>query len=96
MARDLSAMAEAVRTEADFLQFLRALLEDWDDEEQQLKAHPGPRYATEPNGWENGSIGGFLSGMLRWATDVDHTQRYDAPPDWSLFAYMLLAGKEYE
>lgn len=96
MARDLSAMAEAVRTESDFLQFLRMLLEDWEDEEEQLKAHPGPRYRPGPNGWENGSIGGFLSGMLRWAEDVDHSRQYDAPPDWSLFAFMLLAGKEYE
>lgn len=96
MRVNLIEMAEWVQTQADFLQFAKALLADWEDEEAQLKTNPGPRYGPGPNGWENGSIGGFLSGMIRWAEDVDHSRRYDAPPDWSLFAFMLLAGSRYE
>jgi hypothetical protein len=62
MPVNLTEMAESVRTEADFLQFARALLAEWEDEQAQLKANPklllphGPR----PNGWGNGDIGGFL------------------------------------
>ena len=96
MARDLSAMAESLRTEADFLHFLRVLLDDWKNEEEQLTAQPGPRYEPGLNGWKNGSIGGFLAGMLRWAIDANYTQRYDTPPDWSYFAFLLLAGKVYK
>jgi hypothetical protein len=97
MPVNLSAMAEAVQTEADFLQFARALQADWEDEQAQLQANPEwSPYGPGPNGWENGGIDGFLSGMIRWAEDVDHSRKYDAPPDWSLFAFMLLAGSRYE
>jgi hypothetical protein len=53
-------------------------------------------YGPGPNGWENGTIGGFLSGMRRWATDADQSKQYDVPPDWGYFAFLLFAGKEYE
>lgn len=98
MPAKLTEMAESVQTEADFLRFAKALLADWEDEEAQLKASPRLQspYGPGPNGWENGGIGGFLSGMIRWAEDMDHSRRYDAPPDWSLFAFMLLAGSRYE
>jgi hypothetical protein len=98
MSVNLTKMAESVRTEVDFLQFAKALLADWEDEEAQLKANPELRlpYMPGPNGWENGNIGGFLSGMIRWAEDVNHSREYDAPPDWSMFAFMLLAGSRYE
>ena len=92
---DLTAMAEAVQTEAGFLQFATALLADWEDEQAQLRAHPDLQaqlqWGPGPNGWENGSIGGFLSAMIRWAEDSDHSKRYSARPDWNLFAFMLLA-----
>jgi hypothetical protein len=96
MQVNLIKMAESVQTEADFLRFAKALLANWEDEEAPPKADPESRFGPSPNGWENGSIGAFLSGMIRWAEDVDHSQRYDARPDWSLFAFMLLAGSRYE
>lgn len=97
MSINLTEMAESVKTEADFLEFAKALLADWQDEQEQVRANPRPRYGGPgPNGWENGTIGGFLSAMIRWAEDADHSRRYDAPPDWGLFAFMLLAGSRYE
>jgi hypothetical protein len=85
---DLTAMAEAVQTEADFLAFARALLENW----KLDKSSAGGR----GDGWENTTIEGFLSGMIRWSQDADRTRQYNAPPDWGLFAFMLLAGSRYE
>jgi hypothetical protein len=85
---DLSAMAEAVQTQSDFLEFARALLADWELDESSSGQRSG--------GWENATIGGFLSGMIRWSTDADHTGRCNAPPDWELFAFILLAGSRYE
>jgi hypothetical protein len=70
---DLPAMAEAVQTEADFLEFARTLLEDWNS----YKSSVSPR----SDGWENTTIEGFLSGMIRWSQDADHTRQYNAPPD---------------
>lgn len=97
MSIDLTAMAESVQTEADFLRFAKALLADWQDEEEQLKANPrSPYEGPGPNGWQNGTIGTFLDAMIAWAEDADHSRRYDAPPDWGLFAFMLLAGSRYE
>src|SRR5258707_12859768 len=90
MSANLEEMAESVQTEGDFLRFAKALLADWEDEQEQLKAHPGSPYEPGPNGWEVGDIGGFLSGMIRWAEDVDDSRPNDAPPDWGLFAFMLL------
>src|SRR5260221_13089094 len=97
MSIDLTAMAESVQTEADFLRFAKALLADWQDEQEQLKVIPRPPYGVpEPNGWRNGTIGTFLDAMIAWAEDADHSRRHDAPPDWGLFAFMLLAGSRYE
>lgn len=97
MPLDLTAMVKEVHTEADFLRFARALLANWEDEQKQLPAQPRAHYGERgPNGWENGSIGSFLSGMIRWAEDKDHSQQYNADPDWGLFALMLLAGSRYE
>jgi hypothetical protein len=94
---NLTEMAYSVQTEADFLHFAKALLADWEDEQEQLKANPPPLYGGPgPNGWRNGSISGFLSGLIGWAEDVDHSQRYDAAPSWGLFALMLKAGSRYE
>ncbi len=97
MNMDLSEMAESVRTEADFLRFMKALLADWQDEQEQWKANPGPHYGTPgPNGWENGTIGAFLDAMIAWTESSGHTHQRNAPADWQLFALMLLAGSRYE
>lgn len=94
---DLTKMAESVRTEADFLLFMKALLADWQGEQQQWKANSNPHHETPgQSGWENETIGAFLDGMIAWIESSDHTHRYNAPADWRLFAFILLAGSRYE
>lgn len=101
MRNDWSELANSVRTEADFLRFAKELLADWKEEQEQLKVLPGPRYGAGPNGWENDGIDGFLSGMIQYAEDGGRysptgIKQYDAPPTWSHFAFLLLAGSRYE
>ena len=101
MRNDLGNMAESVKTEEDFIRFAKELLADWREEQEQLKAHPGPLYGPGPNGWENGDIDGFLEAMIGYAEDGGRhspigIKQYDAPPTWSRFAFLLLAGSRYE
>ena len=94
---DLTKMAELVRTEADFLRFMKALLADWQDEQEQLKANPNTQNGTPgPNGWKNETIGAFLDAMIAWTESSDHTHQHNAPADWRSFALMVLAGGRYE
>jgi hypothetical protein len=92
--------ANHIPPEVECLRFAIALLADWEDEQAQLRAHPDLQVQLQrgpgPNGGEHGPIGQFLSAMIRWAEDNDHSGHYAAAPDWNLFAFMLLAGSRYE
>ena len=101
MCNDWAEMAESVQTEADFIRFAKEILPDWQEEQERLKAHSGPRYESLPGGWDIEGIEGFLSAMSRYAEDGGRysptgIKHYDLPPTWSDFAYLLLAGSRYE
>lgn len=56
---ELEDMADAVETEAEFLAFAQALLEDWNEEEERLAATPVNEHYGLRWRWANGDIGGF-------------------------------------
>lgn len=95
MSADLTAMAESVTTQADFLRFAHALVADW-EEEQSLVANNSVPNEQRRAKWEHSTVEGFLSAMIQWIEDSDHARRYDAAPEWRLFAFILLAGSRYE
>lgn len=95
MGGDLTAMANSVTTQADFLRFVKALLADWGAAEAPGESHTTPTFVGV-DAWEHDTIDGFLSAMIRWMEDTDHSRRYEALPDWKLFAFALLAGSRYE
>lgn len=74
---------EAVRDEATFLEFVRALAAD--------------RLANA-GAWENDSIADFLEASRRWAEDSEFgsTQGLSSASPWKRFAVFLYCGKIYE
>lgn len=91
---DLNQLIEKVNSKETFLEFVRALAADWEEERRLEKEIPPKPYSAGANGWENGSIGAFLDAMQAWASDSG--ERVSSQPDWKTFARILYAGKFYE
>ena len=67
MKEELILIADNVVDEASFLRVLKALADDWNDEQAKEMLHPPSAHAPAANGWENGTIGNFLDAMVAWA-----------------------------
>ncbi|HEX8220489.1 MAG TPA: hypothetical protein VF914_14930 [Chloroflexia bacterium] len=95
---ELYDLLEQVRDRGSFFVFVRALVEDWEDEVQKEKLSPSSPYGPGANGWENGTIGAYLEAALRWAetTQMGQTQGLPREPSWKAFAHFLCCGKIYE
>jgi hypothetical protein len=82
------------------LRFLRALADDWNDEQAKETLHPSSLYGSGANGWENGTIGNFLDAMIAWANAKPTEDTGLAGPAaegvWRRAAHILLVGKFYE
>ncbi|WP_226704128.1 hypothetical protein [Microbulbifer elongatus] len=96
VTRDLYDLADQVETERDFLNFLKALMNDWDGDEQREDS--GRAYTSGPYGWENVRISTFLDAALAWgeATIEDSTSASQPENPWKRAAHILHAGKFYE
>ena len=87
---------EEVVDEATFIDFLRALADDWEEEREIEKAKPSSPYGPGALGWENGSIGTFLDAAIGWGLAwKEEREKLGANP-WRRAAEILLAGKYYE
>jgi hypothetical protein len=91
---ELEQLVNQVNSKETFLEFVRALVADWDEEQKLEKKSPSNPFGRGAKGWENGSIGSFLDAMQAWT--VDSREKILAAPDWKTFARILLAGKFYE
>ncbi len=89
---------EQVRDRDSFLIFVRALIADRENELSKERVTPSSPWGPGANGWENGSIEGFLSAALAWAEARVVQTRGDFPeePSWRAFAEFLHCGKIYE
>jgi hypothetical protein len=100
MKEELILIADNVVDEASFLRFLKALADDWNDEQAKEILHPSSPYGPGANGWENGTIGNFLEAMVAWAKAKPAEDTGLAAPAaegvWKRAAHILLAGKFYE
>jgi hypothetical protein len=94
----LDELLDAVRDEASFLCFLKALENDWEDEHRKETANPSPPYSSGANGWENSTIGAFLESARAWGESTkDRENFYKLPFDpWNRAAQIIYAGKFYE
>ena len=98
MAADFYKLADAVETEADFLDFLAALRDDRIDEVEQEKKNPSSPWGPGANGWENGSIEAFIDAAHAWGSaSVDGSDLNERPDNpWQRAARIIHAGKFYD
>jgi hypothetical protein len=80
-------LGESVNSQADFVQFLRALYENFQKEGRK---------------WENNDLGNFLEALWVWSDGCEqYYLNCDIPidpsqPQWRVFADMLMAARIYE
>ena len=94
----LGEVAEEVTDARSFLEFVRRLIADREDEIEKEKIHPSSPYGPGANGWENWTIEGFLESAVAWADDSHFVEKQTDPDvnPWQQFANFLYAGKIYE
>ncbi|MGA3081688.1 MAG: hypothetical protein ABSD44_09945 [Terracidiphilus sp.] len=94
----LISTLKAVVDSKSFLEFVRALIADREDEIQKEKICPSSPYGPGANGWENGSIEAFLDAAVSWAEATNFGERRKDLADnpWRQFAEFLYLGKIYE
>jgi hypothetical protein len=88
---------EQVADAESFLRFVEALESDRRDIKKEQLSPTSP-YSPGRNGWENGTIEGFLEAARAWAQDSKFSSQdwSSASGMWRGFAEFLLAGKFYE
>jgi len=98
MPSDLQSKLDAVDDEETFIAFVAALGADREDEVAKEKASPSSPYGPGANGWENGTIEGFLDAAAAWATasknGLEFYRKSDNP--WKRCADIIYMGKIYE
>jgi|SRR5215471_10931335 len=96
---ELTDALDAVHGSQAFLNFVRSLIADREDEVRKEQLQPSPRFGPGANGWENGTIEAFLSAAAAWAESSDFglRQSLSEPTNpWHQFALFLYLGKIYE
>jgi len=98
MTLNLQTILESVADEQSFLQFVRALAEDWEDEQESERAKPSSPYGPGANGWENVTVGAYLDAAVRWGeASINGLAVYEKPANpWKRAAQILYMGKLYE
>jgi len=97
MPEDLDEMLEAVVDRDSFLAFVKALVADREDEVSKEKENPSSPWGTGANGWEHGTIEGYLDAAVAWMEGSQATAwELPAEPSWKSFATFLYRGKGYE
>jgi hypothetical protein len=98
VANNLHAKLETVHDEDSFVAFVAALAADRADEVQKEKEQASSPYGAGANGWEHGTIEGYLDAASAFATDWKKNPvglpKTDNP--WRRCARILLGGKHYE
>jgi hypothetical protein len=97
MPEALDQLLEAVVDRDSFLIFVKALIADREDEVAKEKEDQGSPWSAGNNGWEHGTIEGYLSAAVAWVEDTRGTA-WELPvePSWKSFATILYRGKSYE
>ncbi|MGH9943529.1 MAG: DUF7660 family protein [Pyrinomonadaceae bacterium] len=80
-----------------FLDFVRALAADKEDEDAKEREAPSPLYMPGANGWQNNSIAGYLEAALASAeASRGLPSALPQEPSWKAFAEFLYRGRFYE
>jgi hypothetical protein len=94
----LGTTADKVKDAESFLNFVRELIADREDEARKEQVSPSAPFASGANGWENGQIETFLEAAVAWADASNFVEKQNDPAynPWQQFAQFLHAGKIYE
>jgi hypothetical protein len=88
---------DKVVDQESFLEFVRALMADREDEVRKERENPSNPYSRGWNGWENITIEGFLESAIAWAEDSNFGENIEPIANhWKKFALFLYGGKIYE
>ena len=68
---ELHELLDAVQDQRSFLEFVKALIADREDEVAKERLSPSSPYGPGANGWENGTIEDFLEAATGWAEDSE-------------------------
>jgi hypothetical protein len=93
---DLDEQSEKVSDLNSFLNFVKALVADREDEIEKEKPTPAETYRAGLNGWENTTVERFQEAAVAWAEDSHSHRELPEEPSWKSFARFLHAGKSYE
>jgi len=97
MMEELEEKLGAVVDRESFLAFVKALIADREDEVSKEKEKPSGAWGAGANGWEHGTVEGYLEAAVAWAEDSrGHAWELSAEPSWKVFARFLYSGKTYE
>ncbi len=94
----LSDKLENVNDQSTFLDFVRALIEDWDQNEVKIDGKKSANLYSpvfDNSEWNSGTIGSYLEHALAWFEDKNQN-RPIKNPTWRILAEFLYAGKIYE
>lgn len=96
---ELITCLDNVIDEKSFLEFVKALQADKENEDRKEKKNPSGAYSSGHNGWENSTISDFLESAVAWAEDTNFGEKQDSSSKdnpWKRFAVFLYCGKIYE
>ncbi len=94
---ELEKYLDKVTDEKSFLDFVRVLQADKEDENRKEKENPSNPYSHGWNGWENSTIEGFLESAVARAEDSNFGKNLEPSSNqWKIFALFLYSGKIYE
>ncbi len=83
---DVEKLVRDIKTKEDFVKFVAVLV-------RELK--------TNPNNWENKTLGDYLEALQSWTEDIEGYYLNNNLPvpenvSWKIFADMLIAATMYE
>ncbi len=94
---ELEDYLDNVIDQNSFLEFVKALQADKENEDLKEKESPASPYSQGHNGWANNTISGYLESSIAWAEDSNFgANQADASNTWKKLAMFLYGGKFYE
>lgn len=98
MMDNLQKLLDKVTDEETFINFIASLAANYADEVEKERSNSSSPYGPGANGWENGTINGFLEAAVAWGkASLNGLEFYEKPNNpWKRCAQILFAGKFYE
>jgi hypothetical protein len=89
---------KAVETFHDFVELLRLLAVDWDEDEANRRYRESQGlWAGEGESWAHGTPGQWMEATSAWLSNQEGSTSHQTPEaTWRTFAWILSASRGYE